>query len=93
MPPTALHRNDSVFHLPVFVLPKSQDRATAHSLDAVQVRRFRYYPGKEVDQAFQPDKVQCQAEKPDLHAFLSCRDNKGGRMPLALAGHDAPRDG
>src|SRR5271157_3115061 len=28
-----------------------------------------YYPGKEVGQAFQPDKVQSQAGKPDLHAF------------------------
>src|SRR5271157_2278853 len=34
-----------------------------------------YYPGKEVGQAFQPDKAQSQAGKPDLHAFLSCRVN------------------
>ncbi len=32
--------------------------------------RARYYPGKEVGQAFQPDKAQSQAGKPDLHAFL-----------------------
>jgi hypothetical protein len=25
-----------------------------------------YYPAKEVGQAFQPDKAQCQAGKPDL---------------------------
>jgi len=34
-----------------------------------------YYPGKEVGQAFQPEKAQSQAGKPDLHAFLSCRVN------------------
>lgn len=38
-------------------------------------RRPRYYPGKEVSRAFQPDKVQDQAGKSDLRAFLSCGVN------------------
>src|SRR5208337_2698140 len=44
--------------------------------------RLTYYPGKEVGQAFQPDKAQSQAGKPDLHAFLSCRVNSNATPPL-----------
>src|SRR5271165_450632 len=43
-----------------------------------------YYPGKEVGQAFEPDKVQSRAGKPDLHAFLSCRGNIQWRSIILL---------
>ncbi len=57
-----------------------------------------YYPGKEVGQAFQPDKAQSQAGSLTHNAFPSCRGNtqsRQSRLPLTkrvIGGHFASDD-
>jgi len=56
-----------------FVLGERIERSLYGLLETLIAAK--HYPGKKVGQAFQPDKAQSQAGKPDLHAFLSCRGN------------------